>query len=153
MKTTIQVFVSSELRLYGKGLIRFNIIFRDRNLFTVLKLNLKLNCSTWLTAMAGPFLRSWDFWLVGEEEEPGRNNSYLSSRKGPVNISKFKWSTNLVFHFLLHKTHLTVLWRTGLLGDAVRIAGRLGSFYIGWRAFFLVVCPHCPGIKKLQGIL
>jgi hypothetical protein len=32
----------------------------------------------------------------------------------------------------------------------VHIAGRLGSFYIGGRAIFLVVCPQCPGIQKLR---
>ena len=45
--------------------------------------------NTWLTAMAGPFLRLWDFWLVEEEQEqePGDNNSYLSARKVPAKNS------------------------------------------------------------------
>jgi hypothetical protein len=36
--------------------------------------------------MAGTFLQSWDFWLIGEQS--GRNNSYLSARKGPAKNSK-----------------------------------------------------------------
>ena len=38
-----------------------------------------------LAMKAGTLLRSWDSWLV-EEQEPGDNNSLLSARKVPANI-------------------------------------------------------------------
>ena len=46
-------------------------------LFASCQFQWKMYTNTWLTAMAGPFLRSWDFWLVEQQQQPGRNNSYL----------------------------------------------------------------------------
>ena len=39
--------------------------------------------NTWLTAMAGPFLRLWDFWLVGKKTKLAEIIATFPKRKSP----------------------------------------------------------------------